>query len=96
MPIISKVITANEAVKISAQFIDVEHEYVINVMLTDIKKYAMEGRNFFYYDRQLVNEWFWEDITSYYCLNYLRRLGYQTLIEPHRYKINDEVMMIRW
>ncbi len=96
MALISQIITANEAMKIAAQFVDLEHEYTINYVMSDIKKYAQNGKNFFYYSRKWVNEWFWEDITSYYCFNYFRRLGYQISVEPNRYKENDEICMIRW
>ena len=96
MSIIAKVITANEAVKISSQFVDIEHEYVINFVLLDIEKYASGGKNSFYYSKQWVNDWFWEDVTSYYCFNYFRRLGYQISVEANRYKENDQICMIRW
>lgn len=94
--IIAKIITANEAIKISSQFVDIGHEYVINFVLTDIYRYASDGKNFFFYSRKWVNEWFWEDLTSYYCTNYFRRLGYQLSVEPNRYKENDQICMIRW
>lgn len=94
--IIAKIITANEAIKISSQFVDKDHEYVINCVLTDIYRYASDGKNFFFYSRKWVNEWFWESINSYYCMNYFRRLGYQIIVEPNRYKDNDEIYMLRW
>lgn len=96
MGLVSKVITANDALRITAQYVDEEHEYVINHVLSDIKKYALDGKTYFYYSKKWVNEWFWEDVTSYYCFNYFRRLGYQISVEPNRYKENDEICMIRW
>ena len=96
MSLTSKVLTANDALRISVQYLDPEHEYVVNAVFADIYKYAREGKNFFYYSRKWVNDWFWEDITSYYCSNYFRRLGYQISVEDNRYKENDQICMIRW
>ena len=47
MALISQIITANEAMKIAAQFVDLEHEYTINYVMSDIKKYAQNGKKFF-------------------------------------------------
>ena len=96
MALVSKVITANDAIRISAKYVNEEHEYVINYVLADIVKYASEGKSYFYYSKKWVNDWFWEDITSYYCFNYFKRLGYGITVEHNRYKENDEICMIRW
>lgn len=96
MAMISKAITADEAIKISARYVDIDHEYVINSVLSDIRKHANNGKTYFYYSKKWVNEWFWEDVTSYYCFNYFRRLGYGISVENDRYKENNEICMIRW
>lgn len=96
MALISEVITAIEAAKLASQYVDIEKEYVINAILGDIKKYAEQGKTYLFYSRQWVNEWFWADVTSYYCYNYFQRLGYIIQVEPNRNKPNDEICMIRW
>lgn len=96
MALISQIVTADDAMRMTAQYVDIEHEYTINHIMLDIQRYASEGKTFFYYSRKWVNEWFWESINSYYCMNYFRRLGYQIIVEPNRYKDNDEIYMLRW
>lgn len=96
MALISEIITAVDANKLASQYIDIEHEYVINSILRDIKKCALDGKSYIYYSYKWVNDWFWEDITSQYCYNYFTKLGYQISIEDNRYKLNDKIYMIRW
>ena len=47
MALISQIITANEAMKIAAQFVDLEHEYTINYVMSDIKKICTKWQKFF-------------------------------------------------
>ena len=96
MALISEVITASEAAKISAKYVIQDKEYAINYILSDIRQAANQGKNFLYYSRKRINEWFWAEITSYYCFNYFQKLGYKMYTESNYYKENDEICMIRW